>query len=213
MKSSKLFLATTTLLIAAAAQAASVNMEDPRRALGREDDVRVDAQIFQETVSSGTPIAITYQIENMTASTVAIAAKTATATYDADTQTIVVSIGSEVPDSGHMPQLVTIGPGEKKTLQVAATPRFVLPRVQSPYVSAPRFVQVKVNILRQLEPFVSLIEQQGKSPNQRIALSDELFDRWLESNDAIFLNAIPVRWQAREKSAMPDAERRSRGSF
>ncbi|HEX9982202.1 MAG TPA: hypothetical protein VGF69_02970 [Thermoanaerobaculia bacterium] len=214
MKSSKLFLATTTtLLIAAAAQAASVNMDDPRRALGREDDVRVDAQIFQETVSSGSPIAVTYQIQNLTASTVAIAAKTASATYDPETQTITVSIGSEVPDSGHMPQLVTIAPGEKKTLQVAATPQFVLPRVQSPYVSAPRYVQVKVNILRHLEPFVPLIERQGKSPNQRIALSDELFDRWLESNDAIFLNAIPVRWQARDKSAMPDAERRSRGSF
>ncbi|HEX7154773.1 MAG TPA: hypothetical protein VF618_25035 [Thermoanaerobaculia bacterium] len=210
MKSSNLFLATTTtFLIAAAAQAASVNMEDPRRALGREDDVRVDAQIFQETVSSGTPITITYQIHNLTQQPVAIAAKTAAASYDADTQTITVAIGSEVPADGQMPQLVTIAPGEKKTMQVAATPNFVLPRMRTPFVAAPRYVQLKVNILRNLEPFATLIEQQGKSPNQRVALSDDQFDHWLESNDAIFLNAIPVHWQPRGNNLLPDVERGS----
>lgn len=210
MKSSNLFLATTTtLLIAAAAHAASVNMDDPRRALGREDDVRIDAQLFTDTVSSGTPISVTYQIQNLTQLPVAVAAKSATATYDSDTQTITFAIGSEVPQDGQMPQLVTIGPGEKKTFQVAATPQFVLPRVRSPFVAVPRYVQVKVNILRNLEPFAPLLERQSKSPNHRIALSDDQFDSWLESNDAIFLNTIPVHWQPRGGNALSDVERGS----
>lgn len=54
MKSSKslVFAAAVVLSInALPSDAASVDMKDPRRALGREDDVRIDAQIAQDTVS------------------------------------------------------------------------------------------------------------------------------------------------------------------
>ena len=47
MKSSKLSsIAVAALCIAVSARAAHVDMTDPRRALGREDDVRVDAQLI-----------------------------------------------------------------------------------------------------------------------------------------------------------------------
>ena len=54
------------LLVSSTARAAGVDIKDPRRALGREDDIRVDAQMLQETLSPGSPISVTYQIENLT---------------------------------------------------------------------------------------------------------------------------------------------------
>src|SRR6185436_2441155 len=62
-KTALLALTASTLLTAAAANAAGIDMNDPRRALGRENDVRIDAQLLQETVSPGTAIAVTYQIQ------------------------------------------------------------------------------------------------------------------------------------------------------
>ncbi len=103
MKPSKLFyalIATIVLLHAAAATADSINMDDPRRTVGREDNVRIDAQLVQDTVSPGTPIGVAYQIQNLSAAPVAIADKVASATYDQDSRTITLSIGSEVPDDG-----------------------------------------------------------------------------------------------------------------
>ena len=111
MKPSKLFfvlIAAIVLLHAAAATADSIDMDDPRRTVGREDNVRIDAQLVQDTVSPGSVIGIAYQIENLSAAPVAVAAKVASATYDQDTRTITLSIGSEVPDDGKMPHIVTI---------------------------------------------------------------------------------------------------------
>lgn len=217
MKSTRVFLtifaAILLLYAAAAANAASVDMNDPRRALGREDDVRVDAQLLQETVSSGTPIAVTYQIHNLTGAPVAVAPKQANASYDAETLTITVGIGSEVPDDGRMPQLTVIGPGEKKTFSVTATPMIAVASPSSPFRTTPRYVQVKVSILRDIGPFGTLIQQQATARTP-LMLSDELFERWMTSNDTIFLNAIPIRYEARR--APSDVENRSassRGGF
>jgi hypothetical protein len=190
VKPSKLFyalLATIALLHTAAATAESIDMNDPRRAVGREDDVRIDAQLVQDTVSPGTPIGLTYQIENFSASPVALADKVITASYDADTSTITVSIGSETPQD-KMPHLVTIAPGEKKLLRAGVTPVLSLSAARATF-SAPRYVQVRVSILRDLAPFAKLAAAQS--------IPDELFDKWFESNDTISLNAVPVRFSAR----------------
>ena len=53
--------AATFGIYAAAANAASIDMNDPRRALGREGDVRIDAQLVSETVAHGAPIMVTWQ--------------------------------------------------------------------------------------------------------------------------------------------------------
>jgi hypothetical protein len=197
MKSSKLFLAllsAMTLISAAAASAASIDMDDPRRALGREGDVRVDAQLLRDTVTPGTAIGITYQIQNLSASTVAVADKVTDSTYDEDTRTITVGVGSEVPPDGNMPHMITIAPGEKIVLTTAARPALNASAVRPTMAAAPRFVQVKVAILRDVRPYAALIEKQDGRTRQR--LSDELFERWFESNDTIFLNAVPVYFQA-----------------
>ena len=206
MNSKKVFLALTasTFISAAAANAAGIDMNDPRRALGREDDVRIDAQLVSDVVSPGTPIGITYQIQNLTNAAVAIADKVTDASYDEDSRTITVSIGSEVPADGAMPRMITIAPGEKKILRAAATPAFPATAVRTAFAVVPRYVQVRVTILRDLAPFLALIEK----PSRR-RLSDQLFNQFLENSDTIMLNTLPVSWSPRGALAGVDAEQRS----
>lgn len=206
MRSTRLLLFAMSVAIAVAASGADpIDMNDPRRALGREDDVRVDATMLQDTVTSGTPISITYRIENLTAMPVAIAPKSPDVSYDPDTLTITVGIGSEIPADGAMPAITMIKPGEKKTFTAAATPMIPPGATASPYGASPRYVQLKVSILRDIAPFASIAVKQP--------LSDALFDKWLEGNDTILLNAIPIRYQARRISSTDVEHRGRRGMF
>jgi hypothetical protein len=197
----------SSLLLTAAAAAADIDMDDPRRALGREGDIRIDAQLMRDTVTAGSPVAITYQIHNLSTSAVAIAHREIDASYDEDERTIVLAVGSEVPPDGNMPQMTLIPAGEKKVLTAAATPALRAAAMRTTMAVVPRFVQVKVAILRDVRPYMQLIQSQNGRAKQR--LSDELFERWLESNDTIYLNTVPVRYTA--PTATSDVERRQGG--
>lgn len=214
MKSSRLLfalIAAITLLHAAAATAGdSIDMDDPRRVVGREDDVRIDAQLIQDTVSPGSAIGVTYQIQNLSGKAVAVADKVIDATYDADTLTITFSIGAEVPPDGRMPHVELIAPGEKKVFRAGATPSMNGAAIRAALERVPRFVQVKVSILRDLAPYDALITAQ---PRGGQTLSDEQFDKWFESNDSIFLNAVPVRFSPRgNNGGFSAADRRDASS-
>lgn len=205
--SSFFFPLIVAIVLLPSAFAGDIDMDDPRRTVGREDNVRVDAQLVQDTVTLGSPIGVTYQIENLSATPVAVADKVSDASYDSDSRTITVSIGSEVPSAGKMPRLVTVAPGEKKVFRTGVTPTLNAAATRS--LAAPRFVQIKVSILRNLAPFAQLIAKQA-GPAQ--TLSDDLYDRWFESNDTIFLNAVPVRFSARRNTGgMPGADQRGTG--
>src|ERR1051326_1747886 len=118
MKSSKQlvpFFAATLLLTVATAQAARVDMKDPRRSVGREENIRVDAELFQDAVSNSSPINITYQVQNLTDVPVAIADKSVVVSFDDEERTITLSVGDEIPQET-MPHLVIIPPHTKKTL-------------------------------------------------------------------------------------------------
>ena len=118
--SSRIAVATAVFLLAGStARAAGVDFKDPRRALGRQDDIKVDAQMLQETISSGSPISVTYQIENLTPAPIAIADKVADASFDPDSLTITVSIGAEIPQGTTMPHLITIAPGQTRRQALA----------------------------------------------------------------------------------------------
>lgn len=202
MKSSKLLfalIAAIALIHAAAASAATTaDMDDPRRVVGRENDVRIDAWLVQDTVSPGAPVGVTWQIQNFSSSPVAVADKIAAASYDSDSATITLSIGSEVPEEGKMPHVVLIAPGEKKVFSAGATPMYN-PNAMKAGVNAPRFVQVKVTVLRNLAPFDKLRGGQ--------TLSDAQFEKWFESNDTIFLNTVPVRFAPRGRNGFDVATR------
>ena len=186
-------VALAVLLTATAIQAAKVDMRDPRRAVGREDDVRVDAELVQDSISTHSKLGVVYQIQNLTPSPIAVADKISDASYDSDTQTITVSFGAEVPNGATMPHLVVIPSGEKKTFNGCGTVNVAMPNIQSPWQRVPRFVQIKVTFLRDLSPFAALIQQQNKSAVAP-ALNNESFDRWVNSVASVFLNPIPVRF-------------------
>jgi hypothetical protein len=153
------------------------------------------------------PVAITYQIQNLSTSAVAIAHKVSDASYDEDDRTIVLAVGSEVPADGNMPQMTLVAPGEKKVLTAAATPALKASALRTTFAAVPRFVRVKVAILRNVRPYLGLIQKQDGRAKQR--LSDELFEQWFESSDTIYLNAVPVHYTA---PATSEIERR-RGGF
>src|SRR3954471_3601767 len=203
--SSRIAVAVAVIvLISSTARAAGVDFKDPRRALGREDDIRVDAQMLQETLSPGSPISVTYQVENLTSEPIAIADKVADATFDADSQTITVSIGAEIPEGAAMPHLTTIAPGQTRAFRIGASPQILTADAKSPWAHVPRFVQIVVNVLRDLKPFANLIAQQAKSATAP-PLPNALFDTWVASVSSVELNALPVRW-SNERKGMVTAE-------
>lgn len=209
MRSSKMLLSILTALaglVAASASAERIDMKDPRRVVGRENDVRVDAQLVGEFVSAHSTIGVIYQIQNFSTQAIAFADRVCDSSYDSESRTITISIGSEVPANGEMPRLVTILPGEKKTFSTGAMPR--MNESRTPFSGVPRFVQIRVNVLRDLGPFLPLIEQQGRE-RAAIALTDQQFDQWLESKDSIVLNAMPVRYRGGEVNRLSDASQRS----
>jgi hypothetical protein len=185
---------------------ANIAPHNPNRALAREGDVRIDAQLMRDTVSAGSAVSITYQIENLSESAVAVADRVSEASYDEDNRTIVIGVGSEVPPDGNLPHMALIAPGEKRVFTASATPLLRAAAVRSTLAIVPRYVQVKVAILRDVAPYLELIQKQDARSRQR--LSDKLFDQWFESNDTIVLNTIPVRYQAPTPS---DIERRQGG--
>ena len=198
MKSSKQFFAAAVIIcFAAAAQAAHVDMKDPRRALGRDNDIRIDAELMQDQVGSNSPLSVTYQIENKSNAPIAIADKLSTASYDSDTRTIVISIGSEIPTTKTIPHLALINPGEKRVLTAGAAVHVMVAR--GPFSAAPQYVEIKVNVLRDLAPFAQAIALQAKNDLAALPLGNDLFDQWVNSNDSIYLNTIPIRWKGESK--------------
>jgi hypothetical protein len=181
-------------LIAATASAAHVDFKDPRRAVGREADVRVDAELAQDTLSPNSPVNVMYQIENFSHKTIAVADKVSDVSFDIDTQTITLSIGAEIPPGVNMPHLVTINPGEKRVLSGGAMLHVNTPTIRTPWTAVPRYVQIKVTILRDVTPFLKLIEQQNKTVVP-IPLPNDVFDRWVENSGSVLLNTIPVYWK------------------
>jgi hypothetical protein len=208
MKSSKPFFTAlaVSLIGAGIAAAARVDMTDPRRALGREGDVRVDAELSQDVVSANSPLTVTYQIENLSKSTIAIADKITETDFDLDSLTVTLSIGAEVPPGPQMPHLVTINPGEKRVLTGGALLHVAVPSVRTRWTAVPRFVQVKVTVLRDVTPFAKLIEQQNHTATA-VALPNNMFDRWVEGSDSILLNAIPVYWKGDSNRGAAESDR------
>lgn len=178
---------TTTVL------AARIDMNDPRRALATDDDLRIDAQLADDSIGSGSSVNITFQVENNTRKPVAIANKVTDSSYDPESQTVTVSIGAEIPNGPIMPHLSIVKAGEKRTFTSVAVVHVVLPSARSPFIAYPRYVQVKVNLLRDIAPFNELISQQNAA---QPPLPDSLFETWVQNNDAIFLNTIPVHWKS-----------------
>ncbi|HEX6177012.1 MAG TPA: hypothetical protein VF057_01535, partial [Thermoanaerobaculia bacterium] len=196
------------LFLAACASTQSVDLEESRRVVGTESDVRIDAQIFGEKLTTAARIPMKYDITNERAAPIAIADIIPVAEYDPDTQTVTVTIGSEVPGNQLLPRLLTVMPGEKKTFDTVARVNILVNRAATPNSRFPNGLRVKVNFLSDTEPFKDLIgisERAVENPQ----LADVLFPVWLENNETVYTNTLPMRWMF-EPEAEPTQRRRSR---
>ena len=186
-------IAPLALLLAAACATAPVNMKEPRRVVGTENNVRIDAEIIGDQLSPSASLPIKYDITNNRPTPIAVADLIPDTTYDPDTQTITVTLGPEVPGEELLPRLALIPPGGKKSFSANAVVKLVMPGGPNPFTRYPNAMRLKLNFLSDLKPFAKLIdipERAVRDPK----LAAELFPKWVEGNETVYTNALPMRW-------------------
>ncbi|HEX8251730.1 MAG TPA: hypothetical protein VF846_01180 [Thermoanaerobaculia bacterium] len=198
------------LLLCGCVSAPAIDMDEPRRIVGTENSVRVDAQVAAEEARPGAQIPITYEVTNLRSTPIAIAEMVPETSYDAEANTITVSIGSEVPGNQLLPRLIEIPPGGKKSFSTAARLQYVVPPTAS-LRPPPAAFRLKVNFLGDTAPFRQLIGMKENAISDP-QLADTLFPLWLERNEVVYTNSIPMTLFGRQRGG-PDAStgRRSRG--
>lgn len=197
-----ILLALTALVLASCASS-GVDMEEPNRVLGREDDVRVDAQFIAQSYSQGANVSIVYEIENLRPAPIAFASLNPDIAYETETGTFTATVGSEVPGNELVPRLIEIKPGER--VKLTAGGRLIVPVSRELQASVPREIRLKLVYLNDVEPFRALIDIPEVAVRDS-ALADKLFPLWIEHSATVITNASPLRWGAR--SAGADAEDR-----
>ncbi|HVR41546.1 MAG TPA: hypothetical protein VMU84_20795, partial [Thermoanaerobaculia bacterium] len=115
------------LIAAGCASTKTVDLNEPRRVVGTENRVRVDAEVYGDRLSTNAALTIKYDITNERENPIAVADIVPETTYDDETQTVTIGIGSEVPGNQLLPRLVSVAPGEKKSFQVIARVNLMFP--------------------------------------------------------------------------------------
>jgi hypothetical protein len=188
-----------------------INMKEPRRMVGTENGVRIDAEIYGEEMIQGASLAIKYEITNQRATPILIADLIAQSDYDPETRTVTVDIGSEIPGEELLPRLLSIPSGERRTFNTGAHINVRIPP-NSPWTPKPRALQLRVNFLSDPAPFAMLVGIPERAVRDK-KLADELFPKWVERAESVTTNALPMRWQGARSSGIDDAApvRRRRG--
>lgn len=171
-----------------------IDMKEARRMVGTENNVRVDAEIYGEDLVQGASIAIKYEITNLRPAPILVADLLAQTNYDPDTRTVTIDIGSEIPGEEFLPRLISIPAGERRTFHTGARIS-VMATFSSSTSPKPRALQVRVNFLGDAAPFLKLVDIPEKAVRDP-QLAAALFPKWVEGNETVTTNALPMRWQS-----------------
>lgn len=169
-----------------------IDMKEPRRMVGTENNVRVDAEIYGEDMVQGTSIAIKYDITNQRSLPILVADLLAQTTYDPESRTVTVDIGSEIPGEEFLPRLISIPSGERRSFNTGAHINIQVP--PGSFAPRPNALRIRVNFLGDPKPFVKLIDIPERAVRDR-NLAAELFQKWVDGNETVTTNALPMRWQ------------------
>jgi hypothetical protein len=201
------------LLLIGCASTKSVDMKQPRRVVGTESDVRVDAEVYGDVLGPNVTLPVKYDVTNNRGKTILIADLIPECTYDPDTHMVTVSIGSEIPGEEFLPRLIPVRPGERKSFSAAAHV-VIVANVASPWVPRPNALRLKVNFLGDPVPFEKLVAIPERAVHDP-ALAAQLFTKWVEGNETVFTNSLPMHWMtvpaASEEPAQTTPGRRRRG--
>jgi hypothetical protein len=214
-------IAAVLLLLAAAGCASSsppkpqVHMNEPRRIVGTENDVRVDAEIAGENLTAGAPIPISYVVTNQRSTPILIADLIPQTNYDPETGMVTIEIGTEIPGQEFLPRLISIASGEKRSFMTKATLNVMVLRNRAPNTIVPQALRIRINFLGESKPFEKLIGIPEKAVHDP-QLASDIFTKWVEGNETVVTNAIPMRWGQgySDEPAMntPQTGRRRRGT-
>ena len=179
------------------------NLAEERSIIGSENGVRVEARVRGETFKEASNINVSYDVINDRSTPVAIADIAAISSYDPEMRTVTLEIGSEVPGQQLLPRLVVIPAGGRKSFSAAAHMGVVHP-TDAAFSRPPNALRVKVNFLGDTRPFEKLIVMQEKALRDP-QLANELFPQWVERNEIVITNTLPMHWTA-GRDGQPGAE-------
>ena len=192
----------------------SVHMDEPRRIVGTENDVRLDAEIVGEHITPGAPIPIRYVITNQRSTTILVADLLPQTNYDPETGTVTIEIGTEIPGQEFLPRLIAISSGEKRSFTTKGVLNVMI-RERTLNNVVPRELRLRLNFLGETTPFEKLINIPEKAVHDP-QLASDIFTKWVEGNETVVTNAIPMRWGQgySDEPAMstPQTGRRRRGT-
>jgi hypothetical protein len=203
------------LVMAACASSTPINeSREPRRALGTENGVRIDVEIYSESLTTNSSIPIKYDITNHRAETILVADLIPQGNYDPETQTVTVNLGTEIPGENFLPRLIAIRPEERRSFTTAAHV-VIAANPGTPWSPRPNGVRIRLNFLDDTKTFSKLVEIPEKAVYDP-KLAADLFQKWVENNETVLTNILPMRWQGGMASMggdqpAPPPVRRGRG--
>jgi hypothetical protein len=206
-------LALMVFILAACSTTKPVNMSEPRRVVGTENDVRIDAEVYGDTLSPNVNIPIKYDITNHRSTAILIADLLLQANYDPDTLTVTVDIGSEIPGEQYLPRLISIPSGGRKSFSAAAHVAIMQNPNSIPYAPRPSALRLRVNFLGDAKAFAKLIDIPEKAIHDP-ELAASIFTNWVEQNETVVTNTLPMHWRGTASIDEPvtSPARRRRGS-
>lgn len=180
---------TSLLNTSAFADGRKPELKEMKSAVGTDDNVKVEAHLYAGDVNPSSVVQIICTVQNERPDPILVADLNTQTDYDPDSRTITVTLGSEIPINNSVSKLVRVDPGQTREFKKGARMN-VFPATQSRMMPVPMFVRLKVNFLGAIQPFLSLLT--GKADMQ--AAARQIFPAWIEHNEAIETNTIPIRW-------------------